>query len=119
MSVKITDNSPQIILSMNQKVGLFCRFILDEVEKHSDPITPKKEGKLRQSTVKTVSGNQFVRRGTIVWNKEYAAAQEVGTTRGFPIVNHTTPGTGPNYALRGAQKAVINAGAVFKKAGLA
>lgn len=118
MSVKITDNTPKIELDTSTKVGLFCRFILDEVEKNSDPLTPKKEGYLRQGTVKTVSGNQYRRRGTIVWNKEYAAAQEVGTTRGFPISKYTTPGTGKNYALRGAQKAVLNASAIFRKAGL-
>lgn len=118
MSVKITDNTPKIQLTQQQQVGLFCRFILDEVEKHSDPITPKKEGQLRRSTLKSVSGNQYMRRGTIKWDKEYAAAQEVGTTRGYPIKNYTTPGTGKNYALRGAQRAVQNAHGVMRKAGL-
>lgn len=118
MSVKIKDNTPKIQLEMNQKVNLFCRLILDVVEQYSDPLTPKKEGKLRQSTLKTVSGNQFIQRGTIVWDKEYAAAQEVGTTRGFEIRNYTTSGTGKGYATRGAQRAVMLAGSVMRKVGL-
>lgn len=119
MSVKITDNTPMIKFDMDVKTDLFLRFLLDEVEKNSDPLTPKKEGPLRQSTLKTTKGsNQFIRRGQIEWRKEYAAAQEAGTTRGYPIRHYTTPGTGKDYALRGAIKAVAASGALMRKVGL-
>lgn len=118
MSVKITDNTPKIDLDTKTKINIFLRFFMDEVEKRSDPLTPKREGPLRQSTLKTVTGNQFMSRGTIKWVKEYAAAQEVGTTRGYPIRNYTTPGTGKNYALRGVQKATLDVGSIMRKAGL-
>lgn len=117
MSVKITDHTPMIGFDTKTRINIFLRMFMDEVEKHSDPITPKREGPLRQSTLKTVSGNQYIQRGTIKWLKEYAAAQEVGTTRGFQIRNYTTPGTGKNYALRGTQKAMMNVGFVLRKAG--
>jgi hypothetical protein len=118
VSVKVTSNISKIELDVGTKSNLFVRFLLDEVEKISDPITPKKEGPLRQGTLKLVSGNQYIRRGTIIWLKEYAAAQEVGTTRGHPIKRYTTPGTGKAYALRGAQGAVLTAGTIMRKAGL-
>lgn len=119
MSVKITDNVPKLLFETNVKTDLFLRFLLDEVEKYSDPLTPKKEGPLRQSTLKTTAGsNQFIRRGQIEWRKEYAAAQEAGTTRGFPIRNYTTPGTGKDYALRGVIKAVAASEMLMKKVGL-
>ncbi len=118
MSVKVTSNVPRIKLDVGTESSLFVRFMLDEVERYSDPVTPKKEGALRQGTLKTVSGNQHIRRGTISWIKEYAAAQEVGTTRGHQITKYTTPGTGKHYALRGVQRAVVNSSKVMRKAGL-
>lgn len=118
MSVRITDNTPKIDFDTKTSINVFLRMFMDSVEKASDPMTPKREGPLRQSTLKVVTGNQFVQRGTMTWLKEYAAAQEAGTTRGHEIKNYTTPGTGKNYALRGVQKASLNVAFVLKQAGL-
>lgn len=114
MSVRITDNSAKIKLDTSQSVSLFLRYLLDDVDRFANPVTPKDQGRLRESPLKTVSGE----RGTIVWNKEYAAAQEAGTTRGYPMRHYTTPGTGPGYAEHGAQEAVKNAGSTMLKARL-
>lgn len=118
MSVKIVDNTQKVRIESTQRVNLFLRFFMDEVEKHSNPITPKKEGKLRQSTIKVVTPSGMFLRGVMKWVKEYAAAQEVGQTQGRIIRNYTTPGTGRNYAKRGVQKAMTNVGVILKKARL-
>lgn len=107
------------MIENDRSTNLFIRFLLDDVEKQSTPLTPMNEGPLRQSTMKTLAGsNQYVTKGTIQWNKEYAAAQEVGTTRGHQITKYTTPGTGKNFALRGVQRAVSNSSGTMRKAGL-
>lgn len=114
MSVKVTDNTPIIQANMRVRSSLFLRFLMDDVESYSTPITPKKEGRLRESILKRVLGLH----GTMRWQKVYAAPQERGTIKGRPIRNYTTPGTGPDYALRGVQKAVIGAEKSMRKAGL-
>lgn len=114
MSVKVTSNAPLVLLTINRSANLFLRFLLDEVDKSAEPITPKKEGELRRGTLKTVSSS----RGSIKWAKEYAAAQEVGTIRGYPIKHYTTPGTGKAYARRGVEKAVRNVESIMQRARL-
>lgn len=114
MSVKVTNNTPQIKFDMNTKIRLFLRYMLDEIERISDPLTPKKEGHLRRDILKVVQVNT----ASITWTKEYAAAQEVGTTRGFTIRNYTTPGTSSQFALRGVIKAVATAETTLRKARL-
>lgn len=96
------------------KGNLFLRYFLDDIEKYSDPITPKKEGFLRRSTIKSVLGLN----ARIKWVKEYAAAQEAGQTRGRPIRFYTTSGTGPKYAKKGVQKAMIHVKDTMRKAGI-
>ena len=114
MSVKIIDNTATVNLQNDLQASLFLRFFLDDVEKNSDPLTPKKEGQLRRGTVKSVLGMK----ATIIWNKEYAAAQEAGTTQGHPITHYTTPGTGKAYAKRGVEKAMKNSQSTMRKARL-
>ena len=89
MSVNITDNSSQIQASIQSKLGLFLRAIIDDVDKTADPATPKDTGDLRNLKKKQVLGL----RGTIKWERSYAARQE--TTQ---FKNYTTPGTGPHFA---------------------
>lgn len=114
MPVKYTDNVPKLKDDIRTRTALFLRFFLDEVQKNADPMTPYDQGFLRRSPLKSVVGMQ----GTIQWVKEYAAAQEVGTTRGFAITNYTTPGTGAHYAEKAVQKAKETAPAVMARAGL-
>lgn len=118
MSVKVTDNTPKVRLDMNTKVDLFLRFFMDSVDAIAEPRTPKKEGELRRGTLKTVGGGMMNRSGQMVWLKEYAAAQEVGTTRGHVIRNYTTPGTGPHFALNAVTKAILGQNVVLRKVGL-
>lgn len=114
MSVKYTDNTTLVAIDLERNSNLFLRFFLDDVDRIAEPKTPMKEGRLRQGTIKSVLGL----RGQIKWVKEYAAAQEVGTTRGFPIRNYTTPGTGPHYAENAVKKAILNSEATMRQARL-
>jgi hypothetical protein len=114
MSVKYTDNTALVAIDLERNSNLFLRFLLDDIDRIAEPNTPMKEGRLRQGTLKSVLGL----RGTIKWVKEYAAAQEVGTTRGFPIRNYTTPGTGAHYAENAVKKAVANSEAIMRQARL-
>lgn len=114
MSVRVTDNTPMIAINNERQSSLFLRLLLEDVERYSEPITPRREGTLRRSTLKQVVGH----RGQIVWKPEYAAAQEVGTTRGFPIKRYTTPGTGKGYAKKGVEKAILGSEAIMRKVGL-
>ena len=118
MSVKITDNTPKVRIDNGNKIDLFLRFFMDVVDQIAEPKTPKKEGELRRGTLKTVGGGLTRRSGVMVWLKEYAAAQEVGTIKGSPIRNYTTPGTGPNYARNAVTKAVLAQDTVLRKVGL-
>ncbi len=114
MPVRRKDNTALLLTKQRQSSSLFLRFFLDDIERYSEPITPKKDGYLRRSTIKSVLGLT----GTIMWDKEYAAAQEAGQTRGRPIRFYTTPGTGPKYAKKGVQKAMIHSKDTMRKAGL-
>lgn len=89
MSVKITDNTKNVERNITTRSNVFLRMFADDVERVSEPRTPKRLGFLRRSTIKQVLGLH----GSIVWNKKYAAKQE--TTQ---FKNYTTPGTGPHYA---------------------
>lgn len=56
-------------------------------------------GALRQSirSTKLAVGKYAVTAGTGSPAAAYAAAQEAGTTRGFPMRNYSTSGTGPGW----------------------
>lgn len=114
MSVKVTDNTAAIKIQTAASTNTFLRLFLEAVHDYADPNTPKNEGPLREGVIKRVTGS----RGSIEWRKEYAAAQEVGTTRGFPMRNYTTGGTGKGFALGAVQKAVMQAEPIMKRARL-
>jgi Minor capsid protein len=88
--------------------------MLDAIDSEADSKTPKKEGNLRRDKLKQVLGLH----AEITWKKGYAAAQEVGTTRGYPIKNYSTPGTGAHYAENAVKKVVDDSDQYFKQAGV-
>lgn len=109
MSVNIKDNTSSITLMSIRNANLSLRFMLEDIEKISTPVTPKKEGNLRRDILKTVLGLK----GTIKWLKDYAVFQEVKQFK-----NYTTPGTGPHYAENSVVKVASKSDVYFKKAGL-
>jgi hypothetical protein len=115
MPVRVQDNSLRVITDMHRGVNLALRFMLDDIDRTASPKTPKKEGSLRGDVLKRVLGLA----GEIVWLKGYAAAQEVGTTRGSPIRNYTTPGTGAHYAENAVIEVAKRADTHFRKARIA
>jgi len=110
MSVKYTDNTAKITTDASKGINLAIRFMLDDIDKTANPVTPKRLGDLRRNIVKNVLGHK----GTIVWGKNYAIYQEVKQ-----YTNYTTPGTGPHYAEKSVKKVVGNYSVYFKKAGVA
>lgn len=117
MSVKVTDDTLQIKADMNGNISLFLRFLIDDVDAKADPFTPRLEGNLRNSPLKSVIGKH----GQIEWRKVYAAFQEAGVRSDgtHRVQNYTTPCTGKGYAEKGVKLALKNAPATLKKAGLA
>lgn len=109
MLVKITDNTPIIIANTTRSSNLALRFILDDIDRVANPVTPRKRGNLRGDILKTVLGL----RGTIIWGKNYAIYQEENQFR-----NYTTPGTGPHYAENSVKQVADNVNKHFKKARL-
>lgn len=114
MSVKIQSNSRQLISERNNRVSLAIRLMLEAVHRESLPNTPKEHGNLRADVVKSVQGNK----GSIVWDKNYAQAQEEGRTRGIVMKNYTTPGTGPHFARRAVTKVARDSRSYFARVGL-
>ena len=109
MSVRITDNTPQIKSMFSIKASIFLRRMADQIVKISTPKTPKKTGDLRRGVVKQVLGLK----GTIKWGKNYAVHQETKKFR-----NYTTPGTGPNFAVDAVKKGANKTSAVARSVGL-
>lgn len=109
MSIKITDNTPQVTNTIKMRGSIFLRTFADEVVKISTKNTPKKSGRLRMDITKSVLGLN----GQIKWGKGYAAIQE--TTQ---FKNYTTPGTGPHYAENAVKASVDKSGALMKRVGL-
>lgn len=94
MSVKIKDNTNQIILSTQRQASLAIRYMLEDVHMIANPKTPKDKGYLRGNVFKSVLGLS----GYIKWGQKYASRLE---TKQFK--NYTTPGTGPHYAENAVQ----------------
>lgn len=109
MSYKLTDHTVELNTVTLQRANLFLRMFADEVQREAEPRTPKKEGFLRRSVLKEVTGL----RGRIKWVKAYAAIQEEKQHR-----TYTTPGTGPHYAKNAINSAVKNTVGIAQKAGL-
>lgn len=114
MSVKVTNNMPQVVNERNNKISLAFRLMLEAVHRYSLPGTPKQYGNLRADVVKEVKGLH----GKITWSKNYAVFQEAGITHGTRMRNYTTPGTGPHFAIRAVQKVVGTSDSYFRQAGL-
>lgn len=72
--------------------GRVQRFFTDTCAKHMDKYIPKDTGMLRTVIDKTIN--------TITYEMPYAHAQYVGEIKGSPVVNYTTPGTGPYWDER-------------------
>ena len=112
MSYKITSNTPQVVSETDNKASLAIRFMLEAIDRTSEPKTPKKHGNLRSDKIKTVDGTK----GTIVWTKKYAAAQEDNKYGKFR--NYTTPGTGSDFAKDAVKDIVDDSKTYFRRAGL-
>ena len=66
-------------------------FLTQTIAKHMDKYVPMDMGDLRANVSLTPN--------TITYEMPYAHAQYVGFTKG-PVVNYTTPGTGPYWDRR-------------------
>ena len=71
--------------------GRVQKFFTETCYKHMDKYVPMDEGNLRI--------NVSINDDSIVYESPYAHAQYVGYTKG-PVVNYTTPGTGPYWDKR-------------------
>lgn len=96
MSVKITDNTAQLINDTTQRASIFLRVACDSIVNESTPNTPKDKGNLSRDTLKSVIGLH----ATVEWRKVYASYQEAGQRKdgSHKVKNYTTPGTGPHFA---------------------
>lgn len=109
MSVKVNDNTATLVTDSLRGANLALRFMLEDIERVAQPVTPKKEGNLRKDILKSVLGL----RGTIKWQKGYAIFQEKKQFR-----NYTTPGTGPHFAENSVMKITSKSDEYFRKARL-
>lgn len=114
MPVTVTDYTPAIRNQTKQRASIFLRIMSDNIVDISTPKTPMKLGFLRRGVLKSVSGLH----GKVEWRTNYAAVQEVGSRKGKPFKNYTTPGTGPHFAENAVRRAVENTNAVAKLANL-
>lgn len=71
--------------------GPVQKFFTETCYKHMDKYVPMRDGHLRDTVVR---GKDY-----ITYEQPYAHAQYVGYTKG-PVVNYTTPGTGPYWDER-------------------
>lgn len=109
MSVSITDNSAQLISEVDNKTSLGIRFMLDAIQRISNPKTPMKHGNLRADVIKSVEGKT----GYITWDKNYAIYQEKKQ-----FTHYTTSGTGPHFAEDAVKEVVKNGATYFRMAGM-
>ena len=71
--------------------GKIQKYFTERCYQHMDKYVPKDTGALRETVVK---GTDYIK-----YNVPYAHAQYVGYTKG-PVLNYTTPGTGPYWDKR-------------------
>ncbi len=95
-TVKFTDHTKEfksrVAAMADMMMGTMAAGI--EIQIKTSGKTPFKHGALRASARHQKAA---VGKYEVSMDKEYAAAQEVGTTRGYRIQNYTTPGTGPGF----------------------
>ena len=109
MSVKVIDSTPIVKLTVRTQGSLALRFMLDDIDRIANPVTPKRFGNLRRDLLKQVIGLS----SKIIWGKNYAIFQE-----NKQYQNYTTPGTGPHFAQNSVYKVTANADRYFNKAGM-
>lgn len=81
---------------IDNQFGVALQQIGEDVIRSANPNTPKKTGRLRTSAHLTKEGNKQV---SVEWSAPYAEKQEKGiSSKGTPIQNYTTPGTGAHFA---------------------
>lgn len=93
MSLTLKMKSPNVIKARLgiQNGGPIHAFFTETCYKAMDKYVPMDEGNLRT--------NVDVKTDEIIYESPYAHAQYVGYTKG-PVVNYTTPGTGPYWDER-------------------
>lgn len=72
--------------------GKVQKFFTNTCYRYMDKYVPKDNGILRENV--TIDSN------SITYEQEYAHAQYIGKVNGKPVVNYTTPGTGPYWDKR-------------------
>lgn len=107
MSVKITDNTIKIKNATAKQANVFLRLVTEEIQKISEPKTPKKTGMLRKNVIKSVLGLK----ASIKWRQKYSAKQE-----SIQHKVYTTPGTGPHYAENAVRRVVSETPKIVKRA---
>ena len=127
MSVTYKSNTAEVKLSIERKASTFLRLMADEVDKEARKITPYSGG-IKSQGGKSLTGGGHLRdslqkqilglKGKLVWNKVYAAPQEVGHAGGRVFKNYTTPCTGKDYAKKAVKTAVGRTGSILSKVGL-
>ena len=109
-TIKFDDNSKEVV----SRIAVFSDTLMAlmaaniEIQAKTGGRTPFLHGALRSSirSQKVSVANYKVTAGTGSSAAAYAAAQEAGTTRGFPMRNYTTPGTGAGW-FKGAISTVL------------
>jgi len=108
-TVKITDHTTEFkartAIFTDTMMALMSASIENKIKTGGEvPFLPKstkwaQRGALRTSirSQKVSVGNYKVTAGENSPAGDYAAAQEAGVTRGHPIKNYSTPGTGPHW----------------------
>ena len=109
MSVKIIDNTQQVVNDLRQKASIFLRYFADEVVKIAEPNTPTDTGRMKKDVLREVLGLS----GKIKWQKTYAGIQETKQFR-----HYSKAGTGPHYAQNAVELALTQDSKIAKKAGL-
>lgn len=96
MSVSVIDNTPKILAEVKLNGSIAIKRALDDVKRLSRPITPLKQGQLRDNVLSSVAGLK----GIIKWGMVYAQYQERGARRdgSHRVRKYTTGGTGKGFA---------------------
>jgi len=115
MSVRVQDNTPQVMANMQRRASVALRFAIDDIERISRPKTPKADTNfLRNNVKKQTLGT----RGKISWNTAYAQYQERGMRRDGSrrVRNYTTGGTGKAFAFNAVKQVTKDMKKYFDRA---
>lgn len=127
-TVEFKDESTEVIARMavfgDTLMGLLAATINNKIVTSGKvPLLPKstkwaQRGALRASirSRKVSVGRYVVTAGENSPASAYAAAQEAGITRGHPIKNYSTPGTGPHWFRDGVDSGIEQAGELIQTA---